>query len=213
MSTVIVLGSRIYQPMQDIDRELQGCGPDTTVLAFGTSAVCERAILAATSLGFEARNVALTSHRRELVAAATAPDALVVLFVADDPDGSGTTEGMGQIATLLAQHQVAPRIVPSPLAGSVCRSITRLHETVDRATAAVQEHRRAALVSRALALAVEAVQLRDRYEQRLTDGLWLLLEDENATQRWLRWEACYRALHDATEDAKRILARPTGDAA
>lgn len=210
---VIVLGSRIYQPLTDIDRELAGLPSDAIVTAFGTSPVCERAVLAATSIGIEARNVALSSHRRELIEAAKRPSAVVLLFVAPDPDGSGTTEGMTQIGHLLAANDIAPRLVSSPLTGAVCAAITTLDEAVDRAITTIQERRRVVLVQRALDLATKTIAIRDRYEDRLARGLHLLIEDEAATERWLRWERCYRALSDAIEDARRVFAPPRGIAA
>lgn len=202
---VHILGSRIYAPITDIDRELQQLPAETVITAFGESDVCKRAVLAGTSLGLEARNVTLSSSRRELVEAAKQPDAHVLLFVAKDPLTKVPTEGMAGISSFLASQRISYRQVDSPLPGRVCALVTKLRQAVDRALATQQEHRKIVITNRALKIATEVVDERDRYQAKLEAGMHLMPDDEQATNRWLMWLSSYEELCRAIEDARSLL--------
>ena len=196
--TVLMLGSRTYQPLSDVNAELADPGIQT--VAFGVSPVALRA----ESLG--ARRKPLEANRATLLEMAAQPGAEVVLFVARDAVTKQPTEGMAGIQRLLADKHIPFRVVSSPLPGRVCEIITTLNAAVEKALAASANARRVALTSRALAAATAATDARDEYERKLTDGMHLFPNDDAATAKWLRWEACYKALCDAITNAKAVLA-------
>lgn len=201
----VILGSRIYQPLTDIDAAIRELPPDATVTACGASPVCERAVLAATSFGLEARHVTLDTQRATLLDAASRPDATVWLFVAIDPSTKQPTSGISAIETLLRDRGVAPRVFRSPLPGRVCDAITRAQEAAARAHAAKQEGRRRVSVNRALAAAQGLVSLRDEYAGRMDAGWSIGVGDEAMDARWVGWERAYRACCDALRQTEGVL--------
>ena len=201
---VCILGSRTYQPLTEIDRALRALPPDATVTAFGSSPVCARVVLAATSLGLDARQVTLTGDRRELRDAA-ARGASVWLFVATDPATRRPTTGIGGVMTLLDAQGVAYRRFDAPLPGRVCEALSRVHEAVERVRAAKQEGRRRAAFTRALAAAQGLVALRDEFARRLEDGLWIGSGDAELDDRWLGWERTYRACCDGLTEVGLLM--------
>lgn len=202
---ILILGSRIFAPIVMVDHELRSLPPDATITAFGSSDVCARAVIACTSIGFDARNVTLEPSRASLIAAAKAPGGQVWLFVATDPRTKQITEGMSQIAALLSAEGITARQILSPLPGRVCEQVTKLRQSVDKTIAISQPVRRGALVTRTLKIVTETLTLRDEYEAKLESGMSLMLEDDTATDRWLGWLRSYEAITDATEDAKSVL--------
>ena len=202
---LIVLGSRIYAPLSDVDVGIAALPPGSTVIAYGSSDVCKRSVVAAQSAGIEARNATLSNSRRELIEAATQPDAHVLLFVARDPATKAITEGIVNIAALLEKNNVQPRIVESPLPGRICHLMTKQRQAIDAALEAAQKERRVILTQRALKANTELLNARDEYAQRLAQGLWLQVDDEAATDKWMRWEFIYRMICNAIEDARALL--------
>ena len=194
--SVIILGSRIYCPLSDVDAEMAG---ETGAVSFGASPVALRA----ESLG--ARRRPLEINRATLLAMAALPDAEVILFVAHDAVTNRPTAGIAGIQRLLTERGIPFRVVSSPLTGKVCATITTLHHECEKARAVSTESRRVLLVERALKTATAAVAERDRFEAKLAAGMGLFMDDEAATARWLRWLRCYCALHDEIEEVRSIL--------
>lgn len=202
---ILILGSRIYQPLTDIDRELQSLPPDSTVTAFGSSDVCARAVIAATSLGFDARNVTLEPSRASLIAAAKHPGTQVWLFVAVDPATKQITQGMSQVTDLLSGESIVVRQIAAPVPGRVCEQVTKLRQAVDKALTIPQPTRRGAMVTRTLRIVTETLTLRDEYEAKLEQGKNLMVGDEASDAKWSQWLRSYEVMTDATEDAKAVL--------
>lgn len=211
---LIVLGSRIYEPLSDVDDAIRALPSDATVTAFGSADICKRAVLAAESRGLSARNVVLSPSRRELVEAARQPGAKVVLFVAMDPSTRRPTVGITQVADYLASQGIATSRVASPLPGRVCELMTRQRQAIDRAIElAGLPARRRHFVMKGLALTTELVNERDRYERKLEAGFRLQADDDAATAKWCRWLVTYQQLCTAIEDARLVLLTSGGIAA
>lgn len=201
---VMILGSRIYQPLTDIDAAIRELPPDATVTACGASPVCVRANLAATSLGLESRHVTLSPDRREVLQPARA-GASVWLFQAVDPATKQITEGIAQIEAFLRAQGIVPRVFRSRLPGKSCDAITRVLEAAERVRDAKQEGRRRVATVRALKTATVAAAMRDEYERRLTEGMPIGVGDEAFDGKWLTWLAAYERLSDALGDVELVL--------
>lgn len=201
---VCILGSRTYQPLGDVDAALRALPPGATVTAFGSSPVCARAVLAATSLGLAARNVTLGGDRRELLAAAQS-GAAVWLFVATDPATKQPTEGIAGIMRLLDAHGIPYRRIDAPLPARVCATVSRVQTAAERVRAARGEGRRRVALTRALSEARSLVALRDEFEDRLTDGMAIGVSDPVYDDRWLGWERAYRACCDGLAEVEDVL--------
>lgn len=203
---VLILGSRIYQPIADVDRALQQIARDATVTSFGSSDVCHRAVIVANSLGMDARNVTLEPSRASLIHAAKQPGAHVWLFVAIDPQTKQITQGISQIAGVLSSEGITSRQIVAPVPGRVCEQVTKLRQSVDKALTIPQPTRRAAMVTRTLRIVTETLTLRDEYEQKLTSaGEFEMLGNQQADAKWQSWLRSYEVITDATEDAKSVL--------
>src|SRR5690349_16840551 len=98
----LIVASRSYQPLSDVDAEMGGA-----VIAFGNTAVALRA----ESLG--ARRKPLETTRATLLDLATDPGNEVVLFVARDPETKQPTAGMAGIQHLLSEKRIPFRVVSS----------------------------------------------------------------------------------------------------
>lgn len=201
---VVILGSRIYQPLTDIDAALRELPPDTTVIACGASPVCTRAVLAATSFGLEARHVTLSPDRREALEPARA-GAAVWLFQAIDPATKQVTEGIAQIEAFLRSQGVTPRVFRSPLPGKACDAISRVLDAAERVREAKGDGRRRVATVRAMKVAQGAAALREDYERRLTEGMPIDVGHEPFDTKWLTWLASYELISDALGDVEQVL--------
>lgn len=210
---LIVLGSRIYQPVEDVDRYVLDLPDDATITAYGSIDVGKRAVLVAISRGLSARNVTLSTSRSELLEAAKQLGVRVVIFVARDPITKGPTEGTAGLMNLLNQHEIPIERIDSPLPGRICQIITKQSQAIDSAlTARHQEHRSRALINRALKINTELLHERDRIEEKLKSGFNLQLQDEDATDRWLRWLTIYEQISKSLNDAA-VLLKPVREVA
>ena len=84
--------------------------------------------------------------------------------------------------------------------------IVELREAARKALAETNAARRTVLANRALTAATAVIDERDKLAAKLKAGMFLELENEASTDRWLLWERCFRALSNALEDAKAVLA-------
>lgn len=205
MTTTVMLGSRIYQPIGDVDRELAALTDGDQVLGMGSSPVARRAADVAKARGLDGRNVTMDNRRDTLLAAAREPNAIIALFICRDPDTKQPTEGISQIVNLLESHGIAFRRVESPLPGRVCKAITDLLDAVTKANDTTHDGRRRVIVSRALKLATAVIDLRDSYETKMEIGFRDELDNDASTEKWLVWEQAYRACSDALTTARSIL--------
>src|SRR4051812_40490186 len=119
--TILVLASRTYQPLSDVDAHLRG-----SVFAFGTTALAMRAER------FGARRKPLETTRATLLDLATEPDTEIVLFVARDPDTKQPTEGMSQIQHLLSTKSIPFTVVSSPFPARICALLTEFQDKTER---------------------------------------------------------------------------------
>jgi hypothetical protein len=202
---VVILGSRIYQPLTDIDAALRELPPDATVTACGMAPVCARAVLAATARGLPTRHVTLSPDRHEVIELARR-GAAVWLFQATDPATKQPAEGTAGIEALLRSRGIAPRLIVSPLPGRVCVALSRVQGAAERVVAANQEGRRRVAVRRALEDAQGLVALREEYAGRLEAGMEIGVGDDALDERWIGWERAYRACCDGLRDVGRVLA-------
>ena len=201
---IVILGSRIFQPLSDIDAAIRELPPDAIVTACGASPVCVRAVLAATSLGLEARHVTLSPDRREALEPARA-GATVWLFQAIDPATKQVTEGIAQIEAFLRAQGVTPRVFHSPLPGKACDAISRVLDAAERVREAKQDGRRRVATVRAMKAAQGLVALRDNYADRMEQGADYYVGTAEYDERWLTWERAYRACCDALGDVELVL--------
>lgn len=203
--TTIILGSRIYQPLSDVDAEVAALPPDATVVGIGASPVAVRASASATARGLTASRKPLEANRRTLLELADA-GADVWLFVARDPDTKQPTPGMAGIQLLLTQKGIPFRIVGSDLPGRVCRLLTELEASVAKALQASQQPRRQLVLNqKALGIAARIVDERDDYDRKLAEALPFGVGDAELDARFQRMRKTYECLCDALEGAKRIL--------
>lgn len=206
---LIVLGSRIFEPISLVDAEISALPADATVTGFGSADVCKRAVKAAESRGLDARNVVLSQSRRELIEAARLDGAAIVIFTAIDPVTKHITQGTQQLIDFLAAADVQARQVASPLPGKVCALMTKQRQSVDRAIESRHLlHRRRYFIAKALEATTALLNARDGYERKLEAGMWVQADDEAATEKWLRWLVIYEQLSKAIEDARAVLAEP-----
>lgn len=199
-----VIASRTFAPLSLVDDAVRRLDPNDTLIAYGSTQVCRRAVLAATSRGLDARNATMLRDRAEFVEALRTGDA-VWCFVARAPGSQEPTEGMGQFLGYFAAHRASPRRIDSPLPGKISTLISRFTECADEAFDCKNEHRKRFLISRALALSCELTSERDRYSQKIDAGMWLYPNDESATSRWIAWEFAYRCLCDALTGAEALI--------
>lgn len=204
MTTVHVIASRSFAPLSLVDDAIRRLGSDDTLIAYGSTQVCRRAVLAATSRGLDARNATMLRDRAEFVEALRAGDA-VWAFVARAPGSSEPTEGMGQFLGYFAARGVSPRVAMSPLSGQTCELIATHHGLVDEALESRNEHRQRILIERVLKANTALLEARERYEAKLAAGMWLMADDEAATERWLGWLHAYECIQHELEEAKALL--------
>lgn len=203
--TVAVLGSRIYQPVTDVDAAIADLPPDATVCGIGEAPVAVRASDAAKARGLTAGRKPLESSRRTLLELAEA-GADVLLFVARDPETKQPTSGVAGIQLLLTEKGVPFRVVSCDLPGRICQLITDLDAAVEKALATVQQPRRQIVLNqRALSLAARVADERDAYDRKLTEAFPFRLGDAEMDARYLRMLKSYESLCVALESAKRIL--------
>jgi len=194
--SVLVLGSRTFAPLQEIDRELNG---QSDVYSFGVSDVAIRAEQCG------ARRKPLETTRATLLDMAAEPDASVWLFVARDAQTKRPTQGMADVQHLLTEKRIDFRVISSPLPGSVCELITNLRHAVDKTVKALPGARRDSAMSKALGFAGLVVDKRDEYERKMEQGFSFEVGNLELDGRFIRWTRIYENLCDALEDAKRIL--------
>jgi hypothetical protein len=196
--TTLVLASRTYQPLSDLDAHLRG-----NLVAFGTTALAKRAEK------FGARIKPLETTRATLLDLATEPDTEIVLFVARDPDTKQPTEGMSQIQHLLSTKSIPFTVVSSPFPARICSLLTEFNEKVEKALSTVDSaggRRKLVLTQRVLELAAQVGDARDEYAVKLDEGKDFGVGDEALDAKWATWLRVYESLCDALERAKALLA-------
>lgn len=203
--TIHICASRIFAPISLVDAAIRELTLDDVVRSYGSSQVSRRAVLAATSIGCDARNVTLSRDRAELVAGGRTPGDEVWCFVALDPVAKQPTEGIGQIMDFLTSQGATFRRLDSPLPGRVGVAVSTHRDLVDRAIQTTNRFQRQALTNHALTANNGLIVLRDEYERRLMDGWSLRLGDPDADDRWWKWLQCYEAIFDEIEETKALL--------
>lgn len=209
MKAVIVLGSRIYQPMSDVDERVRALPAGTLVLPFGSSDVALCAESTAKDVGLQVVRKPLESTRRQLLDECR-KGADVLMFVARDPETKQPTTGMADLQRLLKIEGIAYELVSSPFPGRICELITDLGQSVTKTLAVAdtdrrQHRRRITLAERALKLATTIAAERDRYQRRLEETANDGVGDDDLDAKYIRWVRVYEALCDALDDATRIL--------
>lgn len=202
---VVMLGSRIYQPLTDVDTAVAALPETASVTAIGSSDVALRAESAGTARGLVTVRRPLETTRRTLLELAAQPNTNIVLFVARDPETRQPTEGMAGIQALLIDRGFTFSLVSSELPGKVCQLISELRTQTAKALATVQGRRQLVIAERALKVASAVVDERDRYEQKLEEGMPFRVGDPELDAKWISWERTYRALCDALTEAKALL--------
>lgn len=206
---VVVLGSRIFQPLSAIDDELDLLPPGATVIGMGESPVAVRARDAAGARGLTAVSKPLEASRRTLLDLA-ASGADVWLFVARDPATKQPTNGIAGIQHLLTEEGYPFRVVSSELPGRICQAITELHAATAKALALspdpVLSRRLAIITERALAKAATVVDLRDEYRAKLEAANDYGVGDSALDDKYVRWLRAYEACCDALTEANAALA-------
>lgn len=193
-TTIHVCASRIFAPLSEVDRVIVELPADATVIAYGSTQACRRAVETATAQGLAARNVTL--DRDALLAAAEQPESIALLFTALDPATKRLTQGIGQIAELLAAHGVSARQIAAPLPGRVCEAVSKHRELLTDALAGANPHKRRFLVGRVLKASAPLILLRDEYADRLDQTKHQMAGDEMADGKWCRWLMIYERICD-----------------
>lgn len=205
---VAVLGSRIYQPLADVDAAVGDLPPDATVIGVGESPVAVRARDAAAARGLIAKHAPLEANRRTLLDLGES-GADVWLFVCRDPDTKQPTSGIAGIQQLLAEKGVPFRQVDSALPGRVCRLLTDLDVAVEKALQASQQPRRQLVLNQqALGIAARIADERDAYRRKLDEAFGYGVGDPELDAKFARFLKTYQACCDGLEGAKRILTPP-----
>jgi hypothetical protein len=203
--TIHICASRIFAPISLVDAAIRELSPDAIVRSYGSTQVSRRAVLAATSIGCDARNVTLSRDRAELLAGGMTPGDDVWCFVARDPLTKQPTEGIGQIMDFLTSQGATFRRIDSPLPGRVSVAVSTHRDLVDRVFETRNTSKRQLLTNRALKTNNGLLELRNEYERRLSDGWSLRVGDPEADDRWWTWLRCYEALSDEIEETLALL--------
>ncbi len=195
----LILGSRTYEPLSDVDAEVDG-----ECESFGSTDAAMRA----ESLG--ARRRPLTVTRKELIESARMDGADVVLFVARDPVTKQPTEGMAGIQALLMSESIPFRVVSSPFPGSVSSAIAEYrHAQVARDKWSGDNPRRKRPAQKAATARAAVFALMQSYRSKLGAGFTFEPDNDELTDKWIRWLACYEALEDSlASDPTVVLADP-----
>lgn len=202
---VAVFGSRIFQPLTDVDTAIADLPSDATVIGIGESPVAVRAYDAARARGLTAARKLLESSRRTLLELAEA-GADVWIFVARDPETKQPTSGVAGIQLLLTEKGIPFRIVSCDLPGRICQLITDLDAAAAKALATVQQPRRQLVLNqRALSIAARVVDERDAYDRKLTEAFPFGSGEEELDGRYRRMLKTYETCCLSLENAKRIL--------
>ena len=194
MNSTLVLASRTYQPVTDVDAVVS-----RSTVAFGAMPVALRA----ESLGATRR--ALETTRATLLALAAEPDTEVVMFVARDEKTKQVTPGMAGIQHLLSDRGIPFRVVSSPFPSRVCTLISELDERVAKAIKAIPGPRRVMMTQRALAVAAQLVDERDAYAAKLDAGKNFMVGDPDMDAKWTAWLRVSMAICDALGRAEVVL--------
>lgn len=202
---VIILASRTYALLGDVDRELAMLDATDHVLPFGDCDLVRRAAVVATARGLTATRRPLDTARRILLEHATQPDTAVWMFVARDPKTKQPTSGIADLQHLLTERGIAYRLISSPLPGHVSTAITELRHAVDSASKDYPEGRKRAMVQRALKRATAVSDLIDGYERKLAEGYGFEIGNPALDEKWCSWVTAYEALIDARRDAERLF--------
>ena len=197
MNSTLVLASRTYQPVTDVDAVVS-----RSTVAFGAMPVALRA----ESLGAVRRPLETT--RATLLALAAEPDTEVVMFVARDPTTKMPTEGIAGIQNLLANRGIPFRVVSSPFPSRVCALITEFSGRTERAKKALPGYRQQMMTQKVLELAAKVVDERDSYASKLEAGKSFMVGDPAMDAKYGNWIRIYTNLCDALEQAKCLLHAP-----
>lgn len=195
--TTLVLASRIFQPLDELDPNTNG-----TVIAFGATPIALRA----ESLG--AKRKPLETTRATLLALSAEPDTEVVMFCARDPETKQVTEGMAGIQHLLTDRGIPFRVVSSPFPSRICALLTEFDERVAKAVKAVDGPggvRKRMLNEKMLALAKEVIDERGAYQAKLEAGKDFMVGDDKMDAKYCNWIRIYTSLCDALERTKAVL--------
>lgn len=195
----LIIGSRTYEPLSDVDGEVIG-----PCESFGNTDVALRA----ESLG--ARRRPLTVTRKELIEAARVDENEVVMFVARDPVTKQPTEGMAGIQALFIAESIPFRVVSSPFPGTVSSAIADYrHAMVARDKWPADSPRRRHPAQKAATARVTVFALMQSYRRKLDAGFTFGADNDELTDKWIRWLACYTALEDSlASDSTVTIADP-----
>lgn len=196
--TTLILGSRTYAPLYDVDNFLKDVD-NSLLYSFGVSDVALRA----ESMGAKRRPLETT--RRTLLELVAEPNARVVLFCCRDSITKNVTAGMAGIQQLLNEKSIPFQVVSSPFPGRICELLTNLRHAVDKAVSASQEQRQIVLGDKALRIALTAIDERNRYEAMMEEGFSFSVGDLGLDDKWIRWCLIYESLCDGIDDAQRVL--------
>ena len=189
----LILGSRTYLPLSDVDAE---SGPDH--FCFGVSDVAVRAEQAG------ARRKPLETTRKTLLEMARA-GGNVILFCARDAKTKQVTSGMGLLQTQLEAEDIPFRVVSSPFSGSICEMVTNLRNAVDATVKQIPGARKDVAMSKALGICFTVADKRDDMMAKLEAGKDFRVGDDELDARYLRWVSIYEELCKALTDAERML--------
>lgn len=202
---ILVLASRTYAPLADVDTEIGKLSREDHVYPFGEADAPLRAEAVAKVAGIPVTRKPLDTARRVLLEMATERDTEIWLFVARDADTKRPTQGMADIQYLLDERNIPFRVISSPLSGAICVQLTNLRHAVDKAILATREAHRRMMTARALSLAAGVKTECDRFEQRLADSMAFRVGDDDLDAKWIRWLRTYEALCDGLRDAERLF--------
>lgn len=206
MTTLAIVGSRIYQPLGDVTRYVARLPKQTTLICPGASPVVLLAADIAKARGLTVEAILLDPRRPFL----NRIDGLIV-FAATDPATKRITDGTAGLITQAESLGVPLDLHHAPCSGRVCETLTAFQTQRAKVEAlpASQARRKAALTQRLFALGATLVDERDRLADKLDRG-WEVLgtgynaadhaDDHPERTQWETWLRSYEAICDALQD-------------